>query len=93
MVEAAEHAVPAENRSLWGSVKPYLEKESLAAFALGISSGFPFAMIAATLHDNTGIASTSSTSASSKATNARISVARGSHGSFPSSQASQRGRG
>jgi len=28
---------------------PYLEKESLAAFFLGISSGFPFAMIGATL--------------------------------------------
>lgn len=36
-------------RSLWDSVRPYLEKESLAAFFLGISSGFPFAMIAATL--------------------------------------------
>ena len=36
-------------RSLWLSVMPYLEKESLAAFFLGISSGFPFAMIAATL--------------------------------------------
>ena len=31
------------------SLKPYLEKESLAAFALGVSSGFPFAMIGATL--------------------------------------------
>lgn len=38
-----------ENRSLWGSIMPYLEKESLAAFFLGISSGFPYAMIAATL--------------------------------------------
>ena len=36
-------------RSLWDSVKPYLERESLAAFFLGVSSGFPFAMIAATL--------------------------------------------
>jgi PAT family beta-lactamase induction signal transducer AmpG len=36
-------------RSLWDSIKPYLEKESLAAFFLGISSGFPYAMIAATL--------------------------------------------
>lgn len=40
---------PEGDRSLWGSIKPYLEKESLAAFFLGISSGFPFAMIAATL--------------------------------------------
>lgn len=39
----------AAERSLWGSIRPYLEKESLAAFFLGISSGFPFAMIGATL--------------------------------------------
>ena len=38
-----------ENRSLLHSVKPYFEKESLAAFFLGVSSGFPYAMIAATL--------------------------------------------
>lgn len=38
-----------ERRGLWGAVKPYLEKESLAAFFLGISSGFPYAMIGATL--------------------------------------------
>ena len=31
------------------AVGPYLEKESLAAFFVGISSGFPYAMIAATL--------------------------------------------
>lgn len=36
-------------RSLWQSIKPYLEKESLAAFFLGVSSGFPFALLAATL--------------------------------------------
>jgi PAT family beta-lactamase induction signal transducer AmpG len=36
-------------RGVWGSITPYLEKESLAAFALGLSSGFPFAMIGATL--------------------------------------------
>ena len=36
-------------RSLGESIKPYLEKESLASFFLGISSGFPFAMLAATL--------------------------------------------
>jgi PAT family beta-lactamase induction signal transducer AmpG len=39
----------AAGRSLWDSVSPYLEKESLAAFFVGISSGFPFAMIGATL--------------------------------------------
>lgn len=34
----------------WGSaIKPYFEKESLAAFFVGISSGFPYAMIGATL--------------------------------------------
>jgi MFS transporter, PAT family, beta-lactamase induction signal transducer AmpG len=30
-------------------IHPYLEKESLAAFFLGVSSGFPYAMIGATL--------------------------------------------
>lgn len=39
----------AERRTIWQSLQPYLEKESLAALFLGISSGFPFAMIAATL--------------------------------------------
>lgn len=34
---------------LWRSLKPYLEKETLAAFFVTVSSGFPFAMIAATL--------------------------------------------
>ncbi len=33
----------------WAAVKPYLERESLAAFFVGISSGFPYAMIGATL--------------------------------------------
>jgi PAT family beta-lactamase induction signal transducer AmpG len=36
-------------RDLWGAVRPYLEKESLAAFFVGVSSGFPYAMIGATL--------------------------------------------
>ncbi|MEZ0244407.1 MAG: MFS transporter [Sphingomonas sp.] len=30
-------------------IRPYTEKETLAAFALGMSSGFPYAMIGATL--------------------------------------------
>jgi PAT family beta-lactamase induction signal transducer AmpG len=34
---------------VWASVRPYLERESLAAFFVGISSGFPYAMIGATL--------------------------------------------
>ena len=41
--------VTEQRRSLGASVKPYLEKESLAAFFLGLSSGFPYAMIGATL--------------------------------------------
>lgn len=49
MAEMIEQSAPTERRSLWQSVLPYLEKESLAAFALGISSGFPYAMIGATL--------------------------------------------
>jgi PAT family beta-lactamase induction signal transducer AmpG len=36
-------------RGIWDAVKPYLEKESLASFFLGVSSGFPFALLAATL--------------------------------------------
>ena len=39
----------APRRTLWDSIRPYLEKESLAAFCVGVSSGFPYAMIAATL--------------------------------------------
>jgi PAT family beta-lactamase induction signal transducer AmpG len=49
MAEANAQSAPAEQRSLWQSILPYFEKESLAAFALGISSGFPYAMIGATL--------------------------------------------
>ena len=49
METEASDVMPAPRRSVWESAKPYLEKESLAAFFLGISSGFPFAMIAATL--------------------------------------------
>ena len=35
------------HRSWIDGMKPYLEKASLAAFFLGVSSGFPYAMIAA----------------------------------------------
>jgi PAT family beta-lactamase induction signal transducer AmpG len=38
-----------ERRGAWASVKPYFERESLASFMLGLSSGFPYAMIGATL--------------------------------------------
>lgn len=34
---------------LWQGIKPYLEPAPLAALFLGISSGFPFALLAATL--------------------------------------------
>ena len=40
---------PPGHGGLWSAVKPYLEKESLAAFFVGVSSGFPYAMIGATL--------------------------------------------
>ena len=33
----------------WDGARPYLEKAPLAAFFLGVSSGFPYAMIGATL--------------------------------------------
>jgi PAT family beta-lactamase induction signal transducer AmpG len=36
-------------RGLAASIRPYLERESLAAFFLGVSSGYPFALLAATL--------------------------------------------
>jgi PAT family beta-lactamase induction signal transducer AmpG len=49
MAEAIEHEAPAEKRNLRQSLVPYLEKESLAAFFVGVSSGFPYAMIGATL--------------------------------------------
>ncbi|PEQ13168.1 MFS transporter [Novosphingobium sp. PC22D] len=39
----------APRRSVLDSIKPYLEKESIAAFLLGLSSGYPFALLAATL--------------------------------------------
>ena len=38
-----------QRRGLWNSVRPYMEKESVAAFMLGVSSGYPFALLAATL--------------------------------------------
>src|SRR5215217_651618 len=37
------------DRSLLGGIKPYFEAAPLAALFLGISSGFPYAMIGATL--------------------------------------------
>ncbi|MGE3691645.1 MAG: MFS transporter [Novosphingobium sp.] len=49
MTETTAEARNDSGRSLGQSIKPYLEKESLAAFFLGVSSGFPYAMIGATL--------------------------------------------
>jgi MFS transporter, PAT family, beta-lactamase induction signal transducer AmpG len=43
----AQSALPGPG--LWSALKPYLEKEALAAFFVGVSSGFPYAMIGATL--------------------------------------------
>ncbi|WP_298851393.1 MFS transporter, partial [uncultured Sphingomonas sp.] len=40
---------PARETSWLDAVKPYLERAPLAAFFLGISSGFPYALIGATL--------------------------------------------
>jgi len=44
-------AVPTDGqaKNWWDGVKPYAEKAPIAAFFLGISSGFPYAMIGATL--------------------------------------------
>lgn len=45
----SQQSVASPQGGLWAGVRPYFEKESLAAFFLGISSGFPYAMIGATL--------------------------------------------
>lgn len=47
--EKQSQAVAPDSSGAWGALKPYLEKESLAAFFVGVSSGFPYAMIGATL--------------------------------------------
>ena len=44
-----EAAIETGTRSIGAAIKPYIEPAPLAAFFLGVSSGFPFAMIAATL--------------------------------------------
>jgi PAT family beta-lactamase induction signal transducer AmpG len=48
-VSDALPTTPSGSGGPWAAVKPYLEKESLAAFFVGVSSGFPYAMIGATL--------------------------------------------
>ena len=49
MSEPSQAASPARSSRIWAGLKPYFEKAPLAAFFLGISSGFPYAMIGATL--------------------------------------------
>ena len=49
MADGQAAGADATERGLWQSVRPYFEKESLAAFFVGVSSGFPYAMIGATL--------------------------------------------
>lgn len=39
----------ARHGMIFSAIRPYFEKESVAAFFVGMSSGFPYAMIAATL--------------------------------------------
>ena len=46
---AAIDQVTGWRRSLPASVRPYTESAPIAAFFLGVSSGFPYAMIGATL--------------------------------------------
>jgi len=49
VLSETNQSVTLVERNLWASFRPYLEKESLAAFFVGVSSGFPYAMIGATL--------------------------------------------
>jgi PAT family beta-lactamase induction signal transducer AmpG len=47
--EAAAVATEGQSKDWWQGIKPYVEKAPIAAFFLGVSSGFPYAMIGATL--------------------------------------------
>ena len=49
MSEAAAVATEGQNKGWWQGIKPYFERAPIAAFFLGVSSGFPYAMIGATL--------------------------------------------
>ena len=49
MVELAKPAGDRPEPTILDAIRPYLEKAPLAAFFLGVSSGFPYAMIGATL--------------------------------------------
>jgi len=46
---SAPEIPPADRPSWFDALRPYLEKAPLVAFFLGVSSGFPYAMIGATL--------------------------------------------
>jgi len=47
--EATAVPIDGQGKNWWDGFRPYLEKAPLAALFLGISSGFPYAMIGATL--------------------------------------------
>ncbi len=49
MTGTASKGAPEPRPGLLASIRPYFEKAPLAAFFLGVSSGFPYAMIGATL--------------------------------------------
>ncbi|HVJ69957.1 MAG TPA: MFS transporter [Sphingomicrobium sp.] len=49
MSEAAAIPNGDQSNGLWQGIKPYFEKAPIAAFFVGVSSGFPYAMIGATL--------------------------------------------
>ena len=49
MSEAAAVAIKEPKTSWWEGIKPYFERAPIAAFFVGVSSGFPYAMIGATL--------------------------------------------
>jgi PAT family beta-lactamase induction signal transducer AmpG len=49
MSETRPGTTEAPRAGWWDGIAPYLEKQPLAALALGLSSGFPYAMIGATL--------------------------------------------
>ena len=48
-MQQSDETVTSGSGGLWGAIAPYVERESLAAFFVGMSSGFPYAMIGATL--------------------------------------------
>ena len=48
-MQQSDETVTSGTGGLWGAIAPYVERESLAAFFVGMSSGFPYAMIGATL--------------------------------------------